>query len=75
MRTSPTVRVQNDKYRVAHDGSIHDSSVGLSFNIDKWGYMVQVGSDLSTITQGETYWILNNGGTAANARVQFTAEL
>jgi hypothetical protein len=73
MRASPTFGKEDDKYRTAHDGAVHDSSITLGAALDKWQWYI-LGASIS-VTQGEWYWIFDNGGTAANAPLTFTAEM
>lgn len=74
MRVAPTAGFTSSVFRSGHNGAIHDSSITISFTVQANGYMPNIGAQASG-SQGQWYWILDNGGTAITGAITFTAEL
>jgi hypothetical protein len=74
MRAVPTAAFDSSVYRSAHDGAVHDSSITIGFTVQADGYMANIGTQ-SSATQGDWYWIIDNGGDATTGAITFTAEL
>jgi len=74
MRAVPTSSHTSSVFRAGHNGSIHDSTITVGFTKDRWGYMPNI-NPFASASQGQTYWILDNGGTTVTGDVSFSAEL
>jgi len=74
MRAAPTAAFDSSVFRSAHDGSVFDGTITMSFTDQANGYMANIGTQ-SSATQGEWYWILDQSGDATTGQITFTAEL
>ena len=74
MRVVPTAGFTSSVFRSAHNGAIHDGSITIYFTVQADGYMPNIGTQASG-TQGEWYWIIDNGGDATTGAITFTAEI